>query len=178
MTPTPPRSRFVTALAWTFLVLSGLGSVIGVLQNVMVHGLMLPMMRNDPLHGEAMAQLPGPAALMFDVMPWFFLVTLAVSLLGVVASFGLLKRRPWGRRLFIALMGVLIAWQAAGFTFQVVLQRDIQATFASSGMPPESGLVFVVMQVFIGLFAAAFIGLFGWIIHRLTRPAIVAEFAP
>jgi hypothetical protein len=173
-----PRSAFVTALAWTFLVLSGLGSVIGVLQNLMVHTLMLPMMRRDPLHGEAMAQLPGPAALMFDAMPWFFLVTLAVSLLGVVASLGLLKRRAWGRRLFIALMGVLIAWQVAGFAFQVVLQRDMQSTFAASGIPPESSLVFVVMQVFIGLFAAAFIALFGWIIHRLNRPAIVAEFAP
>lgn len=178
MTPTPPRSSFVTALAWIFLLLSGFGSVIGLLQNLMVHTVMLPMMRNDPLHGEAMAQLPGPAALMFDAMPWLFLVTLAVSLLGVVASLGLLKRRPWGRRLFIALMGVLIAWQVAGFAFQNILQRDIQATFAGSGMPPESGIVFVVMQVFIGLFATAFIGLFGWIIHRLTRPAIVAEFAP
>ena len=176
MAPTPPRSPFVTALAWTFLVLSSVGFVIGVLQNVMIHGFMLPMMRSDPLHGDAMAQLPEPVALMFDVMPWLFLVTLAVSLLGVVASFGLLKRRPWGRRLFIALMGVLVAWQVAGFAFQAVLQHDILTTFAGDGMPPESGLVFAVMQVVIGLFAAAFVGLFSWIIHRLTRPAIIAEF--
>ncbi len=178
MTPTTPRSTFVTVLAWIFLLLSGFGSVIGVLQNVVIHTVMLPMMHNDPLHGDALAQMPGGVALMFEAMPWVFLAFLAVSLLGVVASVGLLKRRAWGRRLFIALMGALIAWQVAGFVMQVMLQRDIQSTFATSGMPPESGMVFVVMHIVVGLFAAAFIALFGWIIHRLTRPAIVAEFAP
>ena len=175
-----PRSQFVTALAWVFIVLSGFGTFISIVQNLMLQ----VMLRNTDLRA-AMSQMPADApggalpAWAAQHFEWLFLAVLIVPASMLVVSIGLLRRREWARRAFIALMGLTILWQLLG----VVLQFFFTGLFQPSmdGMPADFAGSFRAMligiQVFSLVMAAGFCVLFGWIIRRLMSAPIRAEFA-
>ena len=86
------KSSFVTVLAWIFIALSGFGTLIGILQCVMIMTVF-----NTPEMSQAM-QAPAPpgspafAVFMMKHMVAFFVAVLAVNMLTLASSIGLLLR--------------------------------------------------------------------------------------
>ncbi|HTV84586.1 MAG TPA: hypothetical protein VME63_04230 [Dyella sp.] len=185
---TPVRSTFVTVLAWIFIGLTGLASLISLLQNLMLQMVFVPLMAQQHTHlSQGMPPgMPVQMGWMFDHLIWFFRLFLLMSLSVLIASIGLLLRKEWARKLFIGLMGFGMVYQVAGLFFQ---WWYFNAVFDHFPMPPhpkpDAQQVMQVMQGFINamrifsaLMAIGIAGLFGWIIKKLASAPIRREFRP
>ena len=149
------NSSFVTVLAWVFIVLSGLGTAMSVLQNVMVYFLFPRAELRAAMETESAAtQLPVFAKFMLGNIEVLFAAMLLLSLLALAASIGLLKRQNWARLVLIGLLGFGIAWNLGGLVLQQALMSQfLQATDApaefqcsvssdADGLSRRSGCVF------------------------------------
>jgi len=170
------KSNFVTVVAWIFIVLSGFGTLIGILQSVMIATVF-----NTPEVAQAMQSPPPPGAppfamFMMKHMLTFFVCMLALNVLTLIASVGLLLRRNWARLLFIGLMVFGIVWNFAGLVLQFSMFSSMRDQFAAVPDAPDMGAFFVGIAVVSVIFVIAFSALFGWIIKRLVSPPVVAEF--
>lgn len=174
------RSEFVTVLAWIFIGLSGLGTLMSVAQYFMVGIMMSPgPMREAMNDAQTRGDVPPAVAFMLahfrQMIGAFFLI----SLITLVTSIGLLKRWNWARLVFIALMALGIAWNVAG----VLLQRLMLAgmPMLPENMPPDFRNYFETMmsamQIFGVIFALGFCVLYGWIIVRLMSAKVRREFS-
>ncbi len=192
MSAPPPvpavRSSFVTTLAWIFIVLAGFATAISLLQNIMLELFTQPMLQ--------LATQPAPPsqppifAALIAYMPWYMRGFLLLAVVHLAASIGLLQRKPWGRRLFIAVMafdivyqlgGVGLQWWISGamesaFQWQVPAHTAGQQANLTEGMHFMHGMLWAI-RVFTLIFALGFCVLFGWIIRRLCSEPIRREFA-
>ena len=177
---TVPRSSFVTSLAWTFIVLAGLTTLIAVVQNLMI-GMMFPA--PEQFEG-AMRQSHGSQAVppfvifMFRHFRLLFASFLAVSALMLVASVGLLKRRNWARLVFIGLLVLGVVWNVAGAFLPYFVLPSFPQPPATA--PPELQANFKVMtNIVMGItvvVALVFAGLFAWLARRLMSAEVRREF--
>lgn len=181
--PDRPRSTFVSAVAWVFIGLSAFASLIGLMQNLMVH-LVFPL---DEMQAQMFAQAnvqeaPWVAQVMVQFLPWVFGAVLALSVVSLAISIGLLRRHEWARIAFIVLMVFGVLWNVAGIGLQVAFTGTFGEMLPTGGDPDFDRMyrMFGVMQTVILAMAAvvalAFSTLFGWIAWRLRSPEIVAEF--
>jgi len=175
-----PRSTFVTVVGWIFVVLAGFSTLIALLQNVMVAVVFSrPEMQEATKHAKAQG-VPWFASFMLDYFQLFFLAVLALSACCLAAAIGLLLRKNWARLLFVALMGIGIAWQAAGLIVTFFMFSTFADTFAKAGshggVPPGFDLMWKIIAGMNVLFVIGFIVLFAWIIKRLVSPGIRREF--
>ena len=171
------RSTFVTVLASVFIALSGFGTIISILQNVMIQTIF-----NRPEFNKTLRSLPPDAppfaAFMMGHFQLFFLGFLLVSLFMLISSIGLLKRWNWARLSFVGLMLLAIIWQLVGlgmqFFFFSSLPEQFSAAATQSG--PNMWPFVVAIGVMSALLGAGLCVLFGWIIKRLMSAPIAAEF--
>ena len=171
-----PKSTFVSVVAWIFITLSGFGTLIGILQSVMLYTLLSTPEMTQALQAPAPPGSPAFVTFMMKHMVAFFVFMLALNALTLVASIGLLLRRNWARLLFIALMAFGIAWNFAGLVLQFSMFSYMRGQFAAQPGAPDMGAFFVAIAVVSVIFVLAFSALFGWIIKRLVSPPVVAEF--
>src|SRR5690349_14229914 len=110
-----PRSGFVTAVAVVFMVLAGFGTVIALLQNIMI-ALVFPAeeMRAAMLEAEKARPMPSIARFIFGNFRLFFALFLLVCAATFISSIGLVMRKNWARLAFIALMVLGVVWNLAG----------------------------------------------------------------
>jgi hypothetical protein len=174
------RSTFVTVVAWIFIALSCFGTLIGILQNIMLQTVL-----RSAEFDQAMQAAPGQpglppfATLLFENFQWFFLAALLANVIMLIVSIGLLKRRNWARLCFIGLMILSMLWQLAGLVIQALMFSFVRDQFAAAQAQgaPDMSLFFIVMGVVCVVFAIAFGALFGWIAWKLASKPIAAEFA-
>lgn len=170
------RSSFVTALAWVFIALAGFSTFISIAQNVMI-GIML-----DPSHLNKFANAPGaeemPAFFRFmsSHLRLFFLSFLIISSTTLISSIGLLKRKNWGRIVFMVIMWLSIAWIVFGVIMQFTLFPQMMHDFPDGNEAERFHIMFTIMRIFTLAFSAAFCGLFGWILKKLSSQSIKREF--
>ncbi|HET9048408.1 MAG TPA: hypothetical protein VFN29_05560 [Chiayiivirga sp.] len=171
------RSSFVTVVAWIFIIFSGFGTLITILQNIMYWTLFRSPEVIDALQ-RPMPGAPPLATFLASHMHWFFIFTLMAALAMLVCSIGLLRRLNWARLGFIGLMVLAAIWNLGGLVLQWSMFSSVQQDFAQSpGMGEMSTEpVFMVIVVMSALMAVGFSLLFGWIARRLASPAIAAEF--
>lgn len=154
MKTTSNRSTFVTVVAWIFIVLSGLGVLISIMQNAMVWVMARDFGEGLPL----VFKLIFPAILLLEV--WW-----------LASAIGLLLRKNWARISFIVLLGLGILYMVGSTVTQWVLLARMpvsnDASFASIRLMMQ--IVTLVMALGVSL-------LFGWIIKRLRSVPIKAEF--
>lgn len=179
----PTRSTFVTVVAWIFLMLSGFGLVISLLQNLMIHLLFPPGAFDALAQGPLPPGMPAGVGWILANMKWMFALFLLPTAAIFAASIGLLKRREWGRKLFIAMMVFSIVASLASLVFQGFMMVGMNEHFAQLAQHaqdgqavPDPGLFLVGMGVFMLLYALGIGAVQVWIIKRLVSPAIVAEF--
>lgn len=167
------RSSFVTTLAWIFIVFGGFASFISLLQNIMFN-FFFPL-------GEMQAfaqssQQPWIVKLIFTNLRLYFAGFFVVSVVTLVASVGLLRRRNWARLAFIGLMALGIFWNIGSLLVQQLMFSSISFPDLRPKFSMDVETVATVMQAFSVGMTVALSALFGWIIWRLTSKPIAAEF--
>ncbi len=177
MSTNQQRSIFVTVLAWIFIVFSGFGTAISILQNIMIQTIF----RSSEFNQAAQAVPPGVppfAGFMMGHFQLFFIAFLLASAFMLISSIGLLKRRNWARLCFIGLMALAIAWQLAGLGIQFSMFSYMHEQFSAAATQgaPDMAPFFIAIAVFSVIFALGFIVLFGWIVKKLISAPIAAEF--
>ena len=178
-----PRSSFVTVVAWIFIVLSGFSTLIGALQNLMIRSMPFDQI-NSALQDSTAAQFPASARFMFSHFQLFFLMTFVLSLVTLISSVGLLRRRNWARVVFMALLVLGIVYMIGGLFVQQSFMSSFNATF-SAAAPQDSvfrastqqfASMLTAMRVFMIVFSLGIAGVFGWIVVRLSSATIREEF--
>ena len=179
----PQRSDFVTVLAWIFIGLGGLSTLMSVAQYLMFNFMMSVGQMQDVMNAEtARGDFPPAAEFMFDHFRQLIGAIFLLSLVTLVAAVGLLKRRNWARLVFICLMALGIVWNLAGLALQRVMMSSMLSTMPM--LPPDAPPDFRAqfesmmtgMQIVAAIFALGFSFLFGWIIKRLMSAGIRREF--
>jgi hypothetical protein len=161
-------STFVTLLAWVSILLTGLMTLVTLFQNLMFWTLVRPEgWEPDP---SALELQPRFVTWIAGHLEVWFAFGLVVSVLGLIASVGLLRRRSWARRLYLGLLVVGTALVLAGV---VALLFSFPAEVEDVEVSPLAGQLWNL--ALIGMTAATG-ALYVWLAWRLTRPAIRAEF--
>jgi hypothetical protein len=176
--PHPPRSSFVTTVAWIFISICGFATLVSVLQNVMLNTF-FPL---DQMEKAATApgdpDMPAFFRFMMGNVRLFFASFLVLSAAMLGAAVGLLKRKNWGRLLFIFILSLGIIWNIGCMALQFFIMQDFPRQV---GAPPEIASDFKtmrsVMMIFSALIAIGFSTLFGWIIKRLASVEVRREFS-
>lgn len=174
---TAPRSAFVTATAWSFIVASAFTTVVSLLQNVMVWTMFDSAAFERVLATDTPGEVPELALSMFRHMPLISVAVLLLSALSLAASIGLLRRRNWARLVFMAMMVLGIAWNLLGLALQFAMMGHMRELMAD--VPPDApdvGFLLVGIGLMSAVMALGFSAVFGWIFLRLRSPAVVAEF--
>lgn len=172
--PAATRSGFVTAIAWIFIAFAGLGTVVSLLQNMML-AIFLSNEDLPKLPPKGMA-VPPMAEFMFQYGHLFFVGFLLLSALGLASGIGLLRRKNWARLVVIALLAFGVVWNLGGTAAGFFFIRDFMPPEAPPEFKDNFDLLFKVMMAFNFAIALAFAGLFAWIIRRLMSPGIRGEF--
>lgn len=172
------RSTFVTVLAWIFIALSAFGTLIAILQSVMLATMFAEPDVARAFAGPMPPEMPAPLGLLMRHLPLFFVAFLLVSVATLVASIGLLRRWNWARLLFVGLLALGILWNVGGLVVNWSVIGAVQDTIGAPTTPgaPDPRSFLVAMLVASVLLTLAFAALFGWIIKRLLSPSIAAEF--
>jgi len=171
----PNRSKFVTGLAWVFIVTTGFTTFMSLLQGVVLFAIFPMGQMNDLLGQVDAAEIPGVLHFLFSHIGFVFFLSLLMSATTFAGSVGLLKRQNWARIFFIWMLGLGIFWTVVSVP---------AIFFIPSGMSPEVDEVFggsfrmmmTLVKVLCFLLALAHCALFGWIIWKLMTPTIKAEF--
>jgi hypothetical protein len=170
------KSKFVTVLAWIFIVLTGFGLFILILQNIMIT-MMFPVDEMQKVFNrpEAAARIPALARFMASHFRLFFLGFLFVTAGTFISSIGLLKRKNWARIFFIVILVLGIICNLSGIFLQGAMMPKIPQVPEHPGMPDFQSM-FIIMRVFSAVMAIGMSVLFGWIIKKLVSKDIKREF--
>jgi hypothetical protein len=169
-----PRSTFVTLVAWFGIVTAGCATPMALVQSLMV-GTLSEQIRSA-LDSEALAQLPVAVRYVLEHLGALSFTFLLGSVVTLVFSIGLLKRKHWGRQGVLVLLVVAIVQQLLLFWIQVSVVGQAGAPAGLSEMPQEVGAGLLAMEVLGGVLTVLQIGVCGWMIWKLRTPAIRAEF--
>ena len=179
----PRKGGFVRVLGWISLAMALVGLLYGASQ--VVTGLMFPADRYLRLFtaGGEPPVLPPLMHWIYTHTLWMGVLMVALSLVLLLASWGLLKHREWGRRLFIALLVVGTLWQFAAL---FALPQIIEGTLAlqagmlaqGPGMPPEFRAFMTIAMWLSGAVSVVFAAIHAWLIWKLCTPTVRDEFVP
>lgn len=120
-----------------------------------------------------------PSFLVFVVehmVAWTFL-TLALSLLTLVASVGLLRRQNWARLVFVVIMWLGVASNLAGAAAPLVLgpmAQNLLQSFPAEMRGELQSMMTMMTWVSVGL-ALLFAALFGWTAVKLMSAPVRRE---
>jgi hypothetical protein len=180
------RSSFVSVVAWVFIVISGFTTVIGALQNLMIRSMPFDQFNGVLQDSTAASQFPGPARFIFSHVQLLFLASFLLSLLTLISSVGLLRRRNWARLVFMGLLVLGIAYMIGGLFLQQSFMSSFDTSFRAAA--PQDSLfranaeqfasMITAMRIFLAVFSVGIAGLFGWIVVRLCSAKVRAEFIP
>ena len=164
------RSTFVTVLAWIFIIGSGFGSLISIMQVVMVSTM---------FSGEEFNSFPDDAPAMARLMSQYFHLFIyafcAVILSTFVSSIALLKRKNWARLAFIVILALGILWQVGGLVMQFAFFSEVPTQQDSPGFEDFERMSNII-KWFSFAMAIGLSVLFAWVIKKLVSQQIVAEF--
>lgn len=167
----PRPSIAVTGLGWCFILLSLTTLLLLILP---LPGTTLTAVLNT---GPGSGGLTGGAAWLAERSAHGVAVLMLGALVTLFLSVALLRRRPWARRAFIALMAV-------GFVSILGGVALIQLTFgllpgvavAEAAVIEESMTGLIALLAGLTLAGTVFSVLFAWAGWRLTTPVVRAEF--
>ena len=169
------QSTFVTVVAWVLIVISGFTSVIGIAQNIM-----LMTMFDSVSPGQIPEGTSAFTAFMFEHFYLVFLAFLLVSLLVLVSSIGLLKRREWARKVVVGVfvLGVIYMLGSMVFTLFVNLAPTVpenaNQAFRESVQSMESTMRF--FRAFMVVFSLGLAGVMCWVVWKLRAKEVRSEF--
>ena len=171
-----PPSAFVTVLAWILIVLTSLGSLMLLFQNIMMHTLLAdPEMQ--AFMNEMPQDMPGQGMVQFIMshMRAIAAISLLLCLIDLAFSIGLLQRRNWGRLGTMGMLALGIVYQVLSLGFAWFVWQDMGAVGFE---PAQFQELLHGMRLVSAFFALATCALFAWLIYKLRSPAVRTEFVP
>lgn len=163
------RSQFITALGWVLAVFAGFTTVILALQSAVVFTMfdaeLLQYVLDDMDPAPAIA-IDG--ATLLRVMKLVTGSLLALGVVSLAASVGLLKRQEWARMFWVVMLAIGAVLHVIGAVVPFVIDLPVQA------LPEPAG---TIMQVVTAVFALVFAALYAWLVKKLVEPAIAGKFA-
>ena len=171
------RSKFVTFIAWVFIVLAVAAGAWVVVQDAAVTAWMPGLRR--VVEGNP---VPGLTGLLMGYLPWVMGLGALIALSTLASAVGLLMRLNWGRRAFIAMLTVAIVANLLGLWLQQeVVVSVASSTLSTVAMPAPAMSVFGVFvtatRVMAVLMTLAGCSVLLWIIRRLMSAPVRQEFA-
>jgi hypothetical protein len=142
----------------------------------MIGFMFIPEEMNDLASTPGSEEIPLFIRFMVSNIRYFFLSILVLSATTLASSIGLLKRKNWGRIIFIVIMSLGIAWIVFGVFMQFTMFPDMSGEMSDMMEASKMKMMFTIMRIFMVVFSAAFCVLFGWIIKKLMSPSIKQEF--
>jgi len=177
--PSHQPSAFVTAVAWVFIILSGLATLVSILQNIMVYTF-FPIDQVQaslaPAREHQQQQMPAGALFMLEHIRTFITSILVISASTFVASIGLLRRYNWARVLFIVLLALGIAWNIGGLFLQWSSIHSMPQPQTPTAAQAQFKVMTTLVMFFTVVTAIGMSVLFGWLIRRFISPAVREEF--
>lgn len=119
---------------------------------------------HEAMHSaEAARHIPSFFRFLFSNIRFLFLGLFLFFTITFTASIGLLRRKNWARLVFIGLMALGILWNVVGPE-----DPDFVQNFSR---------MFMIMRIATAVLIIGLTVLFGWIIRKLSSPAVRAEFS-
>lgn len=160
-------ATFVTVLGWALIGLAGL-AVLWMLFETAVFTVLLAMPDpGAPPPDRTPPHLSLPLRMLLGLLVGF-------SVLVFASAIAFLKRKAWARRTFVTLFAVAIAVNAVALILLVV--GGSRPSVLELGTGERFAPVARLMAVPAGVAVVALSILFGWLIRRLTSPAVRAQF--
>ncbi len=181
-TAAAPKSTFVTVTAWIFIIASAWTVFVSLSQLWIFGSAQGPF--EAMFRDTTFTALPpsGAKFLIRHLLQLMTLALLTLSVVTLVSSVGLLRRRNWARLLFITVMTVGVCYLAAFLFRQWWTSPESQSPLAqisqAQATQEQWRSTFHAMRVFVGIQGAAVAGLLAWVIARLCSRRIQAEFKP
>ena len=170
----PPRSLFVTNLAWISIAVSSSYVLLAGLENLAA--LVVPEAFLPP--AALFAGFPESVAWVASHLRELLLGGLALGIVALWASIDLMRRRPWSRIAMIVLLALLIVLLAASVAWQALLYSGVREIVSGvdDTIGATVGAVTIAVQVMVAIVALGTAAVFAWLGWRLMQPAIRAEF--
>jgi hypothetical protein len=168
------RSRFVTFVAWLFILFAAFACEWAVIQNATQSAW--AALVGDP------RELPWLTGLLLRYAHGVFSCAIGLSLATLVCAFGLLRRVEWARRVFIGLLMLAIVVDLAGLWLQQeVMHLVVDSTLRQAALSATAADLFGGVVTLARLLGAAvtLVASAGLVltIRRLMSPAVRQEFA-
>jgi hypothetical protein len=175
-----PSAGFVSGLSWSFIGLSAFTLLLAAAQYVLfVHVVPMEPLRAAFTDAINLKLLPPSALKILAHLPSILIVLFAASLLTLLISISLLKRKNWARIAFAAIMIATALLHFAGLLLPFYFMQEFADVLNS--MPPEvRGVASAMMKMLSAMsmvMGIAFGVAFGWIAMRLFSAEIIREFA-
>lgn len=149
------------------------------MQNIMV-SLMFPIdeMRAVLRESEKTQPMPALVGFMVENLRLFFGLFLAMSVVTLVSSIGLLKRKNWARLIFIGMMALAAVAHLASAAVPFFMFSSFSPVpeNAPADLRENAELVVKIVMGFTVVLSIVLAALFGWFVKRLLSDDIRREF--
>lgn len=171
------KSTFVTVVAWIFIVLSGFGVLMLVMDTAIFWTFPFDrIMEQTATLNPHQPQLP--AEVMTAIVRWVLVVMLLIQVWVLASSIGLLQRKNWARISFIVLMVIGLVWNGLYLLFGILGTVGIHFVgnmATAPGMPGMQAFMQTFMVMFV-IFDIVMLVLLGWLLKKLVSENIRKEF--
>lgn len=177
--PQAKRSELVTIFAWLNIGVCAL-SVLVLLALMALFATVVPT--NDMLAAmhspEWRDVIPPSAEFAMRHIQAVFGAFLALSVVTLIASFALLKRKNWARLFWIGTMALIVVWCIGGLFYQPDMSSFMPGGLANT--PPEVQAqmksMMATMNIYGYVMSVVQAGIFSWAIWRFCSRDIRSEF--
>ena len=157
-----PQSHFINTFAWSMLVLNSILFCCTLLQAIALIFL-------DPAFQLSIIQLINGPIITKDSLLLIAVICLFISVLGLLSSIGLLKRKEWARQVMLLLLASYILILNTLLISQWVWVEQLPQTNLQT-----DGLFFLKISAAVWVVSLSFLA--GWLIKRLDEKQSKLEF--
>lgn len=168
------RSNSVSLIAWVFIILAALMTLIGIAQNLLIYWLFPGFLAelSSNLRGA-----PPLARFLAEHLHWLSGLFTLLSASLCVAAIGLLYRLEWARKLFIDLLIVGLVWKVISLILMTLFMAELPLARATPFNNPIDVENFQTLIVGLNAILTIAIGaVLIRICHYLSLPKISVEF--
>ncbi|MFK7922221.1 MAG: hypothetical protein AB8H47_09700 [Bacteroidia bacterium] len=174
--PAKQKSSFVNVIAWLMMGFGAFGFVVGSLQ-LFFFKFVGPVNFSEELPMQPEDFIGQYIGFVFGNMPYILSIFLVGYVLQFGVGFGLWKRKNWAWMSSIAVFVVLLLGTIGIGIGQQILYNFMFSEFPDPGLEDATFMSLrLIFHLMSGLMMLAFALLWSWIIYRLSRPEIRAEF--
>lgn len=174
MTERELRSNSVTLLAWVFIILAALMTLIGGTQQVLLHWYfpnIIAQLNNNFIGAPPLARFLAAH------LEWLIGLFTLLSAVLFIASVGVLHRYDWARRLFIKLLIVGLLWKIFNLILMTLFMAELPVARATPFQNPADVENFQTLMIgFNALLTIAIGTALIRICLYLSLPKVTVEF--